>query len=56
MYSIKLVTINVISRPCICFPTKRKAEHVFLIRVGTKAEDKDRGQDIPHQQHRTSQR
>ena len=56
MYSIKLATTNVIGLPCICFPTKRKAYHGFLIRVGTEAEDKDRGQDIPYQQHRPSKR
>ena len=56
MYLIKLATINVIGRPCIYFPTKRKALHGFLIRIGTEAEDKNRGHDIPHQQHRSSQR
>ena len=34
------------------FPLSVKLSTGFLIRVGTEAEDKDKGQDIPHQKQK----
>ena len=55
MHMYKLVTVTIGDYPCICFPLRVKLSTGFLIRVGIEAEDKDREQDIPHQQSRSSQ-